>query len=237
VTLVVEDAKGNRVRNLVAATPFPAGDNVVWWDGRDESVRVPYVEGNTVGIHGIYRVGGRPVAPGQYRVRGLVRDEVKLRYEFTVYPNVGAPPWRTGGRDNGSGAWLSDHTPPTDIEFVPATPGLTEEARVYISAPVAEAGFGLIWTDLSGRKINGLRWIGGHWTGASFLARDAGQRPVADVILYTGSVWKNDKEALPGLTGKLGASDKITLVCSHLHITAEEVWRCLITVCSPSCWV
>jgi hypothetical protein len=191
VTLVIEDEKGNRVRNLVAATLFPAGKNVVWWDGRDESVRVPYVEGNTVGIHGIYKVGGRPVTPGKYRVRGLARDDIKLRYEFTVYPNSGNPPWRTA---DGTGAWLSDHTPPADTEFVPATGGLTTEPRVYISASIAEAGFGLIWTDLNGRKINGLRWIGGHWTGANYLARDAGTQTVPNVILYTGSGWSNDKD-------------------------------------------
>lgn len=191
VTLVVEDAKGNRVRNLVAQTHFPAGANVVWWDGFDESVRVPYVEGNTIGIHGIYRVGGRPVAPGKYQVRGLVRDAVELHYEFTVYPNGGTPPWRI---PDGTGAWLSDHTPPADTEFVPALPGVTEEPRVYIAAPVAEAGFGLIWTDLNGRKINGLRWIGGHWTGASYLARDAGSQGLSNVILYTGSGWQNDKD-------------------------------------------
>lgn len=191
VTLVIEDEKGNRIRNLVAATPFPAGNNVVWWDGRDESVRVPYAEGNSVGIHGVYGVSGRLVPPGQYRVRGLVRDDIKLRYEFTVYPNSGTPPWRTA---NGAGAWLSDHTPAADTEFVPATPGVTTEPRVYIAAPIAEAGFGLIWTDLNGRKINGLRWIGGHWTGANYLTRDAGNEAVPNIIIYTASGWSNDKD-------------------------------------------
>lgn len=191
VTLVIEDAQGNRVRNLVAATAFPAGDNVVYWDGRDESVRVPHVEGNHVGIHGIYKAMGRPVQPGKYSVRGLVRDPIQLKYDLTVYPNVGTPPWRTA---DGLGAWLSDHNPAADTEFVPATPGLTEEPRVYMAAPVAEAGFGLIWTDLNGKKINGVRWIGGHWTGASYLARDAGAKPVADIILYTGSSFRNDKD-------------------------------------------
>jgi hypothetical protein len=36
VTLVIEDAEGQRVRNLVSETPFPAGDNVhrVYWTNK-----------------------------------------------------------------------------------------------------------------------------------------------------------------------------------------------------------
>ena len=37
VTLVIDDAQGVRVRNLVMETSFPAGENVVWWDGCDET--------------------------------------------------------------------------------------------------------------------------------------------------------------------------------------------------------
>jgi hypothetical protein len=33
VTLVVEDANGKRIRNLIAETKFPSGDNTAWWDG------------------------------------------------------------------------------------------------------------------------------------------------------------------------------------------------------------
>ena len=36
VTLVVEDAEGNRVRNLVAEARLPGGENTVWWDGYDD---------------------------------------------------------------------------------------------------------------------------------------------------------------------------------------------------------
>ncbi len=32
VTLVIEDASGNRVRNLIAETKLPAGDNLFYWD-------------------------------------------------------------------------------------------------------------------------------------------------------------------------------------------------------------
>ena len=36
VTLVIEDAQGNRVRNLLSETAFPAGQNIAWWDGLDD---------------------------------------------------------------------------------------------------------------------------------------------------------------------------------------------------------
>ena len=41
VTLVIEDEQHKRVRNLVSETPFPAGDNVAWWDGSDDLLRDP----------------------------------------------------------------------------------------------------------------------------------------------------------------------------------------------------
>src|SRR5579885_602711 len=39
VTLVIEDAQGRRIRNLISETLLPAGDNTVMWDGYDEGVR------------------------------------------------------------------------------------------------------------------------------------------------------------------------------------------------------
>ena len=39
VTLVIEDQEHKRVRNLVSETPFPAGENVAWWDGSDDLSR------------------------------------------------------------------------------------------------------------------------------------------------------------------------------------------------------
>ena len=37
VTLAIENAAGNRVRNIVVDEPLPAGENVVWWDAMDAS--------------------------------------------------------------------------------------------------------------------------------------------------------------------------------------------------------
>ena len=66
VTLVIDDATGRRVRNLLSETPFPAGGNTAWWDGQDDLGRDP-----EAARHGIYHVPGQFVAPGEYRVRGL----------------------------------------------------------------------------------------------------------------------------------------------------------------------
>ena len=64
VTLVVDDAQGNRVRNLIAETPFAAGEHVVEWDGLDDHVPVQ------VHAQPVFRFEGEPAVPGRYVVRG-----------------------------------------------------------------------------------------------------------------------------------------------------------------------
>ena len=97
VTLVIDDAKGNRVRNLISDTPFPAGSNTVYWDGTDDLKR-----DSDAAAHGIYRIPTEFVSPGQYQVSGLVHQPVDLRYEFSVYSG-GSPVWDTA---DGKG-WLA----------------------------------------------------------------------------------------------------------------------------------
>ena len=80
VTLVIEDAKGKRVRNLISETAFPAGPNTAYWDGLDDLGRDP-----DAARHGVYDVPGRLVPPGRYVVRGLVRPAITVRYEMMPY--------------------------------------------------------------------------------------------------------------------------------------------------------
>lgn len=192
VTLVIEDATGKRVRNLVSETPFPAGRNVAWWDGMDDlgrDVEAPR--------HGIYWIPGRFVAPGAYRVRGLYRKALHLRYEMSVY-NSGKPVWETA---DGTGCWLTNHTPPSAALYVPAEQGPAGKPLVYLGSYVAEGGHGLAWVDLDGRKQGGRGWVGGAWTGAPYLARDVGTQPDPDTYVYVGSAWEGELR-LTALTKK-----------------------------------
>jgi hypothetical protein len=190
VTLVVEDAAGMRVRNLVSETPFPKGENVAWWDGLDDLGR-----DTDAARHAVYHVPGKLVAAGTYRVRGLVRPAVDLRYEMTAY-HPGDPPWLT--KDRGSG-WLANHTPPSAVLFVPPGAAPEREGRpaprgqVLVGSFVSEGGSGLAWLDADGRKLHGQEWVGGVWTGATHLCRDEGDHPVPGVYAYTGSAWRGDK--------------------------------------------
>lgn len=178
-TLVIEDAQGKRVRNLVSETPFAAGQNTVYWDGLDDLGRDA-----DAARHGLYHVPGALVTPGTYTVRGLTRDKINLRYAMSVY-NAGSPPWETADH---TGAWLANHTPPQSALYVPD--GGDGKPAVLIGSFVTEGGAGLAWLDpQSGRKINGRGWIGGAWTAAPFLARDSGSHPTSDAYAFVGSTW------------------------------------------------
>ncbi|MFQ5572493.1 MAG: hypothetical protein ACE5G0_22700, partial [Rhodothermales bacterium] len=179
VTLVIEDADGHRVRNLVANTYFQAGEHTVYWDGYDAGKAVNY--SNEGGAH--YDIERHRVAPGTYHVRGLVHDGIRMRYALSVQ-SPGTPPWHTL---DGSGAWLSDHAPPIDVLMLPGGSAYGPQPHIMVSAPVAEAGHSLMWLDLDGHKLAGQR-IG--WEGAYALARDAGSRANPAVVAYAVSVRK-----------------------------------------------
>lgn len=91
VTLVINDANGNRVRNLIAETWLRKGVNEVYWDGTDDY--------------------GMLVPPGDYTASGLHRDALHLEYRFSIY-NSGQPSWLT--KDH-TGGWLADHSPPMAV--------------------------------------------------------------------------------------------------------------------------
>ena len=192
VTLVIEAAaSGTRVRNLVSETHFEAGANVAWWDGLDDLGRDPTAAG-----HFTYSIPGKLVTPGRYRVRGLVRPELELRYQMSAY-NSATVPWQTKDR---ASEWLANHTPPAAVLFVP--PGAAPDrpghpapgGQVLVGSFVSEGGSGLAWLDADeGRKVHGQLWIGGVWTGATALARDEGEHSVPGVYAYAGSAWVGDE--------------------------------------------
>ena len=183
VTFVIDDKAGRRVRNLVSETPFPAGENIAWWDGSDDLLRDP-----EAAKHGVYHIPSRPVAPGEYTVRGLWRKPLSLHYEFSIY-NAGKPAWTTA--DN-TGCWLTTHTPPTSMAFVPGSRTADGQPLIFMGCHVAEGGHGLQWLREDGTKIGGQHWVGGTWTGAPTLAVDSGANAAADHLCYVGSVWEGE---------------------------------------------
>ena len=199
VTLVVEDANGKRVRNLVNETRFPAGDDVVYWDGYDEGERIE--EGK--GVQETPPVTRKLVSPGVYHVRGLVHDGIQMIYEFSVY-SPGTPPWHTL---DGSGAWLADHSPASDVLLLPARSGVTlgNGNTVPADAPLlavcgssAETGHGVALLDLDGKKLFGMR------NSSKCLAVDKGPTPLPDDYFYG---------ALPNAVFVVKVDGKVDPIC------------------------
>jgi FlgD Ig-like domain len=138
VTLVIEDAQGNRVRNLVACAKRPAGENEAAWDGLDDE--------------------GKPVPAGTYGWRGLVHQGISSHFDGVVY-SPGDPPWVTSEvsshwyvRASGRGGWLADHVAPSAL--------FAAEERIFVGAAVAEAGHSMMALDPDGRKVWGTLWLG-----------------------------------------------------------------------------
>ena len=206
VTLVIEKPDGQRVRNLISETLFPAGDNIVWWDGTDDLGRDV-----DAAHHGVYRIPARFVEPGEYRVRGLSRGAIEPRFEFPVY-NAGIPAWDTPDK---TGAWLSNHSAPQAAVFVPAGRNPKGKDLVYLGSYVSEGRDGVAWVDLDGRKQGGKVWVGGNWTGAPYMAFDAGPNAIAGDFVYVGSVFstgKGETKAELRLTALTGGNDRPVLI-------------------------
>ena len=168
VTLVVDDAEANRVRNLVSEAHMPGGENTVWWDGYDD--------GEWDRNHNLVR---HRVPPGTYRVRGLAHSGIRMRYEFPVY-SPGMPPWKT---KDGSGGWLADHSPPADVLFLPegGPPHVRGESRLLVCSTSGETGEEFVWLNEDGRRLYGTN--DGFW-GGTHLARDAGPKAVEEDDAY-----------------------------------------------------
>ena len=85
-TVVIEDAQGRRVRNLIAGRAMGKGAQRIEWDGLDEE--------------------GRIAPPGAYRWRSAHHPGVRPNYLFS-FCNDGTPTWRTG---SGTDMWGPDHS-------------------------------------------------------------------------------------------------------------------------------
>lgn len=236
VTLVIDDAQGKRVRNLIASTWFEAGEHTVMWDGLDESGMEPaevIIKGNPHrGVHGIYQVRGKPVAEGDYVARGLVRDPLGLIYEFAPY-SPGEPPW--GGNAVGPyrmspGGWLADHGIPAYILYIPPEHGFRQlgipvpkDGQLMVVSPVAEDGHGVAYLDTQGNKLFGQRGVGGEtFISGQLLASDRHEAN-PDVYAYVACA-RNSKAYLTVMhrAGKVREREKPLLETQHAYTGKAE---------------
>lgn len=129
MTLVIEDEKGNRIRNLVADI-LPEDYQVA----ENETSRTVEIGWDALDDH------GKLVPAGNYRVRGLHHGGLGADYEMTFY-NPGTPPWSTR---NGRGDWGADHVNPSGL----AQAGDT----TIITWTFAEGGSGMLGVGADGFK-------------------------------------------------------------------------------------
>lgn len=139
--LAITDAQNKRIRTLpgdcrITDYLVPGTEHTVEvkWDGLDDF--------------------GKLVAPGDYKISGLARGELKTIYDLCFY-NPGTPPWSTA---DGTGGWGADHSPPTCV----AAAG----EDVVIGWGGSEGGCGIIGVGPDGLK----KW--GEHQGALALAAD-----------------------------------------------------------------
>ena len=200
VTLVVEDAGGNRVRNLIGEARMPGGENTAWWDGYDD--------GEWDEAHNLVR---HRVPPGNYRVRGLVHDGIRMRYQFSAY-SPGTPPWKT---KDGSGGWLADHSPPADVLFLPegGPSQVRGRSRLLVCSTSGESGEEFVWLDEDGCRRYGTN--DGFW-GGTHLARDSGPKAVEgdDAYVFMSGERDHDNDTMEVRAfkrdGRLQSALKIT---------------------------
>jgi hypothetical protein len=159
VTIAIDDANGNRVRNICGGQLFPAGTQRVYWDGAEEFSDINY----TNAARENYNVTRHRVQPGTYYVKGLIHDGIKMKYLASVYsPHTPtSPPWRvqTDGGYAGVGGWVGEHAyPVTGLKFKPAGSGFPygpDQDIMIICGDVGEANDLVAWVAMDGSKLYG----------------------------------------------------------------------------------
>jgi hypothetical protein len=153
---------------------------------------------------------GKPLPAGDYTWKGLYHPPFTTRYVMSI-ANSGKPAWKTA---DGTGGWGGDYGPPTCA----AVAG----NRMILGWTGHEAGWGIIATDLTGKKLWGL----GH-KNASVLASDGtrffanGEAEGKDVNVYavtTGQpmVFGNGRQALqPPAGGTVDSNVPTGLACNR----------------------
>lgn len=163
VTVVVDDVKGLRVRNLLDAVEVTKiGGNPeatepqklsVEWNGMDDE--------------------GQPMPDGTYRIRGCSHPGMKLVYEYS-FLNPGTPPWE----HYPNSGWGGDHGFPHAIACLRGHQG--GKWRVAIGGTIAEGGTPAFILGAEDRRVHGF---GRGWAGPKAFAAADGQLWVG---LWTG---------------------------------------------------
>ncbi|MFH1571455.1 MAG: hypothetical protein ABIL09_25920, partial [Gemmatimonadota bacterium] len=94
--------------------------------------------------------GGRPLPPGTYTWKGLYHQPITTRFVLSVH-NSGRPPYKL---DDGTGGWGADHGTATAV--------CSAGDAVFLAWNASESGWGLIRTDLDGRKQWGTHQDADH---------------------------------------------------------------------------
>jgi len=87
---------------------------------------------------------GKPLPAGNYSWKGLYHQPIKTKFILSAH-NSGQPPYKL---DNKTGGWGGDHGCPTSV----ATSG----DEVVMGWSMSESGWGIIKTDLAGKKKWGI---------------------------------------------------------------------------------
>ncbi|MBD3265972.1 hypothetical protein GF373_04825 [bacterium] len=180
VTLVIENAEGKRIRNLIQDTWFEAGTHTIYWDGYDQGehwVHPPKEPGSNKKAQ-LYNIHRERVESGTYYLRGLIHADIELQYNMAVQ-SPGSPPWHTPDH---SGAWLADHTPPLDALFLPQGSPYASVPQILFCASTGECGHSLMWLNEKGEKIYGKKM---GWDGGYALAQDKGKQGDETVHAYS----------------------------------------------------
>jgi len=184
VTLVIEDKDGKRVWNVIGDTWFDKGEHTLYWDGYDVGTPLSVLRDTVVDMK------RNLVKAREYRLRGLVHDGIAIKFEMPIQ-SPGSPPWHTS---DGSGAWLSDHSPPADIVFLPKGTPHGEGPQLFVAATIAETGHAFMWLNEQGKKLFGKRCAG--FMGSDVVAVDVGPRPSSQIHSYSASYRKGRLQLL-----------------------------------------
>ncbi|MBI4025438.1 MAG: hypothetical protein HY360_10695 [Verrucomicrobia bacterium] len=88
---------------------------------------------------------GKPLPAGAYTWKGVYHQPIKTKFLFSAH-NSGQPPYKT---DDNTGGWGGDHGTPSAV-----TPA---GDAIILTWNVSESGWGIIKTDLNGRKLWGIK--------------------------------------------------------------------------------